>query len=61
MVKITVSIPEELYKKIKKHSEYNWDGIIIKAFEKVLEKSEIQEELFSAISSKNKKQLEKYE
>jgi len=33
MVNMTLSIPEELHKKMQKHSEFKWSEIARKAFE----------------------------
>ncbi|MBS7636633.1 ribbon-helix-helix domain-containing protein [Candidatus Bathyarchaeota archaeon] len=36
MVNITVSIPEELYRKMKKYSEVRWSEVVRKALADIL-------------------------
>ncbi len=45
MVNMTLSIPEQLYKKIKEHSEINWSDIARHVFEDYLTKLEILDRL----------------
>ncbi|MEM1565471.1 MAG: ribbon-helix-helix domain-containing protein [Candidatus Bathyarchaeia archaeon] len=43
MVNITVSIPEELYKKMKKYSEVRWSEVVRKALADYVRRLEIME------------------
>jgi len=43
MVNITVSIPEELYRKIKKYSEVRWSEVVRKALAEYVERLEVME------------------
>ncbi|MEK6890806.1 MAG: hypothetical protein AABX03_01580 [Nanoarchaeota archaeon] len=50
MVNVTVTIPEELRTKLKKHDEVNWSAVIRKALQEHLRNIEIAE----AIAQKSK-------
>ena len=50
MVSVTVTIPEELRNKLKKHDEVNWSAVIRKALQEYLRNIEIAE----AIAQKSK-------
>ena len=50
MVNVTVTIPEELRTKLKKHDEVNWSAVIRKALHEHLRNIEIAE----AIAQKSK-------
>ena len=50
MVNVTVTIPEELRNKLKKHDEVNWSAVIRKALQEYLRNIEIAE----AIAQKSK-------
>lgn len=50
MVNVTVTIPEELRTKLKKHDEVNWSAVIRKALQEYLRNIEIAE----AIAQKSK-------
>ena len=41
MVNITLSVPEELHKKMQKHTELKWSDIARKSFEMKLEEIEL--------------------
>jgi uncharacterized UPF0146 family protein len=43
MVKITASIPQELYDKMKQHSDVNWDEVVVKAIANYIDRLEIAE------------------
>lgn len=43
MVNITVSIPEELYKKMKKYSEVRWSEVVRKALADYIRRLEVME------------------
>jgi len=43
MVKITISIPDELSKKMKRHSEVNWSEVVRKALTTYVNKLESYE------------------
>jgi len=43
MVNITVSIPEELYRKMKKYSEVRWSEVVRKALAEYVERLEVME------------------
>lgn len=43
MVNITVSIPEELYKKMKKYSEVKWSEVVRKALAEYIGRLEVME------------------
>ncbi|MGQ9624143.1 MAG: ribbon-helix-helix domain-containing protein [Candidatus Bathycorpusculaceae bacterium] len=43
MVNITVSIPEELYKKMKKYSEVRWSEVVRKALAEYIGRLEVME------------------
>ena len=45
MANMTLSIPEELHKKIRKHSEIRWSEIARKAIAEYIENLELMEEL----------------
>jgi len=45
MANMTLSIPEELHKKIRKHSEIRWSEIARKAIAEYIEKLELMDEL----------------
>ncbi len=69
MVNMTLSIPEELYKEIKHHSEIKWSDVARQAFEqkvkelhwmdKLVEKSELTEEDVNRIGHKIKAGIRK--
>jgi len=44
MANMTLSIPEELHKKIRKHSEIRWSEIARKAIAEYIEKLELMDE-----------------
>ena len=45
MANITLSLPEELHKKIRKHSEIRWSEIARKAIAEYIENLELMEDL----------------
>jgi len=45
MPNMTLSIPEELHEKMKRHTELKWSDIARQAFEKKLEEIELMERL----------------
>lgn len=47
MANMTLSIPEDLFKKMKKHKELKWSEIARQAFEKKLREIELAESLLS--------------
>jgi len=47
MGNITLSIPEELHQKMRRHTELKWSDIARQAFEKKLREIELMEELLS--------------
>ena len=47
MVNMTLSIPEELHKKMKKHPEFKWSEIARRSFEQKLEDEEFLDDLKS--------------
>ena len=69
MTNVTLSIEEEVYNKMKKHSEIKWSDIARQAFEKkvkelhwidnLLEKSELTEEDAERIGHKIKREIRK--
>ena len=69
MTNMTLSIPEDLYKKMKRHSEFKWSDVARKAFEKklnelefmkkVLKNSKLTEEEADIIGHKIKAEIRK--
>ena len=47
MANMTLSIPEELHKKLKQHTELKWSDVARKAFEKKLNDIELMDKLLS--------------
>lgn len=47
MGNITLSIPEELHRKMRKHTELKWSDIARQAFEKKLREIELTERLLA--------------
>ena len=47
MVNMTLSIPEELRKKMRQHTEFKWSDIARQAFEKKLREIELADKLLS--------------
>ena len=47
MGNITLSVPEELHKKMRRHTELKWSDIARQAFEKKLKDIELMEGLLS--------------
>jgi len=47
MGNITLSVPEELHKKMRKHTELKWSDIARQAFEKKLKEIELMADLLS--------------
>ena len=47
MGNITLSVPEELHKRMRKHTELKWSDIARQAFERKLREIELAEELLS--------------
>lgn len=45
MSNMTLSVPDELHKKMKEHSEIKWSDVARKAFEKKLEQVEMMEKV----------------
>ncbi len=45
MANITLSLPEELYNRMRAHSEYRWSEIARRAIEQKLDESELAEDL----------------
>lgn len=45
MVNLTLSVPEEVYKKMKQHTELKWSDLARQAFEKKLKEIELVERL----------------
>ncbi len=45
MANITLSIPEELHRKMRKHTEFKWSEIARQAFERKLGEIELMEKL----------------
>ncbi len=56
MVSITLSIPEEIRKKMKEHDEINWSALVRKMIEKKIEQLLWKEEMLKQL-----KQEEKFE
>jgi predicted CopG family antitoxin len=42
---MTLSIPEELHKKMKRHTEFKWSDVARQAFEKRIEEIEFMEKV----------------
>ena len=57
LVNITLSVPDKLYERMKKHSEYRWSRIAAQAFEKIMDRAEIMDELLDAGFEKNNKKI----
>ena len=47
MANMTLSVPEELHKKLKQHTELKWSDIARQAFEKKLREIELTEKILS--------------
>lgn len=47
MANITLSVPEEMLEKMKRHTELKWSDIARQAFEKKLKEIELMEKLLS--------------
>ena len=47
MANITLSVPEEMLEKMKRHTELKWSEIARQAFEKKLKEIELMEKLLS--------------
>lgn len=47
MGNITLSVPEELHKRMRKHTELKWSDIARQAFEKKLKEIELMTDLLS--------------
>jgi len=47
MTNMTLSVPEDLHKKMKEHTELKWSDIARQAFEKKLREIELAEKLLS--------------
>ncbi|MBI2543347.1 MAG: hypothetical protein HYW24_04120 [Candidatus Aenigmarchaeota archaeon] len=47
MSNMTLSVPEELHKKMRQHTELKWSDIARQAFEKKLKEIELSEKLLS--------------
>lgn len=47
MVNMTLSIPEEVHKRMERHTELKWSDIARKAFERKLEEIEFMEKVLS--------------
>lgn len=47
MVNMTLSIPEELHKKMLRHTEFKWSDLARQAFEKKLKEIDIMEKILS--------------
>jgi len=47
MGNITLSVPEELHRKMRKHTELKWSDIARQAFEKKLKEIELMADLLS--------------
>ena len=45
MANITLSVPEELHKKMKKHSELKWSEVARQAFERKVDELELMEKM----------------
>ena len=45
MVNITLSVPENLYRKMQSHTEFKWSDIARQAFESKIEEGELFESL----------------
>tara|TARA_Y100000310_G_scaffold210977_1_gene211682 strand:- start:12246 stop:12467 length:222 start_codon:yes stop_codon:yes gene_type:complete len=45
MVNMTLSVPEKLHEKMKKHTEFKWSDVARQAFEKKLIEVELMEKL----------------
>ncbi|MFA5406315.1 MAG: hypothetical protein WC307_03080 [Candidatus Nanoarchaeia archaeon] len=58
MVNITLSIPDELYERMKQKKSYRWSQIAAKAFENTLNKAELTEEIMEAINTQDKARLD---
>jgi len=52
MVNITLSIDDELYKKMKKHSEFKWSEVARQAIEQKIEDAELIDDLKSIDNAK---------
>ena len=69
MPNITLSVPEELHKKMKKHAEIRWSELVRKTIsekvetleimDKILEKSKLTKEDAEAIGHKIKAEIRK--
>ncbi len=57
MVSITLSIPEELRKKMREHDEINWSAIVRKTIEKRIGEIKWKEEMLKQL--KEEKEFEK--
>ena len=49
MVSITLSVPEEVKKKMEKHSEINWSGFVRKAIIEKTEKLDWKEDMLKKL------------
>jgi predicted CopG family antitoxin len=47
MANITLSVPKEMFEKMKRHGELKWSEIARQAFEKKLKEIELMEKLLS--------------
>lgn len=47
MTNMTLSVPEDLYKKMRQHTELKWSDVARQAFEKKLKEIELAERLLS--------------
>jgi len=47
MPNMTLSVPKELYNKMKKHTELKWSEVARQAFEKKIKETEITKKLLS--------------
>ena len=69
MVNITLSIPDELQKELKKHDEINWSAVIrkllvehlerVRMVEKIAQKSKLTEKDAEEIGNKIKREIAK--
>jgi len=58
MTNITLMLPEELQKKMKKHSEIRWSEVIRQAIQKKIEDLELLDKITSKSKLTNKDALE---
>jgi predicted CopG family antitoxin len=57
MANITLSVPEEMFEKMKRHTELKWSEIARQAFERKLKEIELMEKLLSKSELKDAERI----